>query len=67
MQNIIIFIEPNDQSFITSEKIAKLYMNRFFIDEDAGFELFGVFELSKSSDRIGVMQHKGMNIPKLIE
>ena len=65
MKNIIIFIEPNDQSFITSEKIAYLYMNRFFIDEDAGFELLGVSDLLKSSDRIGFMQHKGMNIPKL--
>lgn len=64
MQNILIFIEPNDQAFITPEKIAHLYMNRFFIDEDAGFELLGVCELSKSSDRIGFMQHKGMNIRK---
>ena len=64
MQNIIIFIEPNDQSFITSEKIANLFMNRFCIDEDGGFELLGVCDLSKSSDRIGCMKHKGMNMRK---
>ena len=67
MKNILILIEPNDQPLINSEKIANLYMNRFFIDEDGGFELLGVCELSKSSDRIGCMQHKGMNIRKLSE
>ena len=64
MKNILILIEPNDQPFITSEKIANLFMNRFCIDEDGGFELLGVCELSKSSDRIGGMQHKGMNMRK---
>ena len=64
MKNILMLIEPNDQPFITSEKIAYLYMNRFCIDEDGGFELLGVCELSKSSDRIGCMLHKGMNIRK---
>ena len=50
MQSIVIYIEPNRDAFITSEKIANFYMNRFFIDEDAGFELLGIIELGKSAD-----------------
>ena len=49
MQKIVIFIEPNKNAFITSEKIANLYMNRFFIDEDASNELLGIKVLGKSS------------------
>ena len=48
MQNIVIFIEPNEDAFIKSEKIANLYMNRFFIDEDACNELLEIIELGKS-------------------
>ena len=47
MQNIVIFIEPNEDAFIKSEKIANLYMNRFFIDEDARNELLEIIELGK--------------------
>ena len=47
MQNIVIFIEPNEDAFIKSEKIANMYMNRFFIDEDARNELLEIIELGK--------------------
>ena len=47
MQNIVIFIEPNEDAFIKSEKIANMYMNRFFIDEDDRNELLEIIELGK--------------------
>ena len=49
MQNIVVFIEPNEDAFITSEKIANIYLNRFMIDEDAGNELFGIKTMGKSA------------------
>ena len=49
MQDIVIFIEPNEDAFMKSERIANLYMNRFLIDEDAGNELLGIRELGKSA------------------
>ena len=48
MQDIVIFIEPNEDAFIKSEKIANFYMNRFLIDEDARNELLEIIELGKS-------------------
>ena len=47
MKNIIILIEPNEQSHIPIWKNANLYMNRFTIDEDAAFELLGIYYLEK--------------------
>ena len=73
MQNIVIFIEPNEDAFIKSEKIANLYMNRFFIDEDARNELLEIIELGKlphiQNETRGFFKHldhdridkKGMN------
>ena len=65
MQNIVIFIEPNEDAFITSEKIANLYMNRFLIDEDASNELLGIYQLGKSAYKFeggnytSLLHHKG--------
>ena len=47
MKNIIVFIEPNEHSCSPNWKIAHLYLNRFTIDEDASFELLGVYYLNK--------------------
>ena len=49
MQGIVLFIEPNDDAFFTLSKIGHLFMNRFAIDEDAGFEIISVLELEKTS------------------
>ena len=49
MQGIVLFIEPNDDAFHTPIKIGNLFMNRFAIDEDAGFEILNVLELEKTS------------------
>ena len=47
MQNIIVFIEPNDQPERPNWKLANLYLNRIMIDEEAAFELLGVYYLKK--------------------
>ena len=45
MQKIVLFIEPNGDAFKTPSKIGHLFMNRFAIDEEAGFEVVKVLEL----------------------
>ena len=47
MKNIIVFIEPSEEPERPNWKIAHLYLNRFTIDEDAAFELLGVYYLSE--------------------
>ena len=66
-QNIVVFIEPNDDTFLTPEKIAHSFVNRFVINEEAGFELSGIHYLHKSSFRMEstknpfLISEKGMN------
>ena len=50
MKNIIVLIEPQVETYHPHWKLANLYMNRFSIDEDAAFELLGVYYLQKYSD-----------------
>ena len=57
MQKIILFIEPNDDTFFTPCKIGHLFMNRFAIDEDAGSEILKVLELGKSSFKMCHRKH----------
>ena len=49
MQKIIIFIEPNDDAFLTPAKIGDIFMNRFVIDENASCEILKKFELGETS------------------
>ena len=46
-QKIVIFIEPNDEAFITPFKLGNLFMNRFAIDEAEGYEILKICELEK--------------------
>ena len=50
MQNLVVFMEPSEDSSNVSLKAGNLYLNRFCIDEAAAFELSGVHYLQKSSD-----------------
>ena len=45
MQNLVVFIEPSDDTSNISLKAGKLYLNRFCIEEDAACELSGVYHL----------------------
>ena len=57
MQKIVLFIEPNDDSWNRPSKIGHLFMNRFAVDEDAGFEILKVLELGKSSGKMAESYH----------
>ena len=48
-EKIVLFIEPNDEVWDTPSKIGHLFMNRFAVDEDPGFEIVKVLELEKTS------------------
>ena len=52
MQNLVVFMEPNEPAHITPLKGGNMILNRFCIDEDAAFELSGVNYLKKSSKDI---------------
>ena len=45
-----LFIEPIKGPYETPSKIGYLFMNRFAIDEDVGFEIRRVFYLSESCE-----------------
>ena len=66
-QNIVVFIEPNDDTFLTPERIAHSFSNLFVINEEDGFELSGIHYLHKSSFRMEstknpfLISEKGMN------
>ena len=49
-QNLFLFFEENEMQTVIDRKLVKLYMNRCIIDEDANFEISGVYELQKVSD-----------------
>ena len=57
MQNLIFFLEPNDEAFHIPVKIGNLLMNRLAIDEDAAFEVGKVLELHKSSNKMKAKCH----------
>ena len=52
MKRIIILEEPAITEYDISLKAGKRLMNRFCIDEDAEFELSGVYSLHESSRAI---------------
>ena len=47
MKNLIVFMEPPEKANEISIKAGNLYVNRFCIDEDAAFELSGVYYFEK--------------------
>ena len=48
-QNLVVLIDPSKNDYNISFKAANMYLNRFCIDEDAGFECSGVLYLKESS------------------
>ena len=45
MQNLVVILEPSEEAFINCLKVGEMILNRFCIDEDAAFELSGVYYL----------------------
>ena len=54
VQNLVIFIEPNDDAHVTPYKISNLFMNRFAVEEDACHEILKISEFDKSSWKMWV-------------
>ena len=50
-QDLFLLIEPSTDAYLTPAKIGNLFLNRFAIDEDAGFEILGIDFLHHSSRR----------------
>ena len=48
MQNLVAFMEPSERTWNTSSKAGNMTLNRFCIDEDAAFELSGVYYLKQT-------------------
>ena len=46
-QNLFLFFEANEIESIIDRKLVKLFMNRCIINDDAHFEISGVYELQK--------------------
>ena len=49
MQNLVVFMEPSENAFEISLEGGNMILSRFCIDEDAAFELSGVYSLKKLS------------------
>ena len=49
MQNLVLLIEPAEEAYNIDLKGENMCLNRFSIDEDAAFELSGVYYLKKWS------------------
>ena len=50
-QNVVLFIEPTDDTYNISLKAGNMLLNQFCIDEDAAVELSGVNYLLKKCSR----------------
>ena len=49
-QNLFLFYEDHEDERVISNRMVRLYMNRFIIDEEKGVEIIGVKTLSKPVD-----------------
>ena len=47
MRNLVLLMEPSREAQEISSKGGNMFLNRFSIDEDAAFELLGVYYLTK--------------------
>ena len=48
MQNLIVLIKPSVEPWDDSWKAGNMCLNRFCIDENASFELSGIYSFQKS-------------------
>ena len=57
MQNLVFLMEPPREEYHISLKAGNMCLNRFCIEEDASFELSGVYDFeipsNKETDQIG--------------
>ena len=58
MQNVVLFTEKVKETWCTPLKIGDLFFNRFGVDEDAAFEMLGVYQLEESSFKMAFSMEK---------
>ena len=58
MHNVILFAEAFKETWGTPLKIGDLFFNRFGVDEDAAFEMLGVYQLEKTSVKMAWSRHE---------
>ena len=66
-QNIFLFYEKNDDDFKIDEKLVRLYMNRFIIEEDHQNEIVGVTDLTKIEKMNYQIEPRFKNLPDFIQ
>ena len=52
MQNLVFLMKPSVDDYKTPLRAGNMILNRFCVDEDAAFELSGVYFLEKMSERM---------------
>ena len=55
MHQVALFLEESEETWKTPLKIGNLFFNRFGTDEDAAFELIGVYQLAKAYHKMTTM------------
>ena len=63
-QNIVILMEKSDPWRIDM-KGGNMYLNRFCIEEDSGFELSGVYYLKKYSNRMAPIDKNTLHTTRI--
>ena len=66
-QNIFLFYEKNENDLKIDEKLVRLYMNRFIIEEDHQNEIVGVADLTKIKKMNYQIEPRFHNLPDLIQ
>ena len=62
-QNIFLFYEKNEDDLKIDEKLVRLYMNRFIIEEDHQNEIVGVADLTKIAKMNYQIEPRFRNLP----
>ena len=56
-QNLFLFLEENELQCTIDRKLVFFYANRCIIDEDAQFEICGVYNLQYASDAMAYLKN----------
>ena len=67
MQNLIVLMDPSEDGDDVSLKTGSMIFNRFCIDEDAAFELSGVYYLETSSMEMMFEKNREFEQKKLVK
>ena len=66
-QNMFLFYEKNEDDQKIDEKLVRLYMNRFIIEEDHQNELVGIADLTKLEEMNFQIEPRFRNLPEELQ